>query len=402
MTTLLYSPTNETMPHHWGSPRAYIAIVLSGILVIATSLGIVGWWMGPVSGDLTRIGGYPETLYGWRGEYMAFKEIHYERTTEESLLAGDNSGDILIFGDSFSVPHEYSWIITLAARSGLQIRYVQVSNSFDVVMRYLTSNAFATHPPKAVIVQSVERALYNRATKILDPNATCELPDAFRRIPAATGAPLTLPQERLIPPTFSSFDEVFSRGAQAARKRIQEILDIDLGLSEERAIVVRLSRSDLFSNSTPDRTLLYYGDVRNHLPSVFDPPGWQQGAANMRCALRQLARAAGNTPFRLVVAPDKRSVYAPWITTPLPDKPLDLLAEARTALGARFIDIRTPMRTLAASGVRDIYWPNDTHWGVVGHRLAGEIVSDALLEDRRANLDPQSPDRTRQSSSAEK
>ena len=351
--------------------RRCLAIMVGGMLAIGLGLGAFAWSLGPPTGDLVRTGAKSSRQFGWRGVAQGFARDHYTPVTLEALLAGAPPGDILIFGDSFSLPRPggISWINTLHARTGREIRFVRIFN-FAGLARYLGSSAFAAAPPRALILETVERALMRRAVAEHDPDRPCPAPGPARRLRAAAPGD---PARVVLRPRagFEGIDELLSWGALAARLRLS---------GEQGVLEVRLTRSDLFSHAASGRVLLLGEDVTRHLPAAFAPGGVAQAARAARCGLRQIAAAAGWVPFRLVVAPDKRTVYAPWLADPLPAKALDPIALARHALGERFVDLAGPMRAAAAAGRRDLYWPNDTHWGAAGHRLAGARIARALAE----------------------
>lgn len=352
--------------------RRHLAALLAGVVTVAATVGLWGWSLGPPVGDLMRISGGSSREFGWRDEAEGFARDHYVRLGLDGLLAGADPGDILVFGDSFSLMHDggISWINTLHARTGLSIRYVRIAD-FDPVLRWLGSEAAHARPPRVVIVQTVERAIAARGGALHDAALPCEAPPGPRdALTLARGAPLELPrqgfQRREI---FEGLDELFSWGALAARLRLS---------GGTQVITVNLIRDDLFSHRIAARLPLIVEDIEAHLPETLAAPP-ARVAAEMRCGLRRLISAgAGVAPVWLMIAPDKRSVYAPWIADPLPEKALDLFAEAEAAVGPALIDLLGPLRAAAEGGMRDLYWPDDTHWGAAGNRLAGEAAARAI------------------------
>lgn len=350
--------------------RGYLAIVLGAVVALALGIGGGAIWLAPSSGDLVRIGGWSARDFGWQGSKSGHAADHYDRISVPALLDGASPGDILVFGDSFSTPQRggISWINTLHMRSGHMVRFVRVED-FRAIGRYLDSDAFRRTPPGALIVETVEREAVHRALQVHDPDRPCAPPGPARPMAAAQAAPLDLPPlDFTRRARFDSMDEMFSWGALAIRIRLKGRPD---------APMVGLNRADLFSSRRSDRMLIYRDDILRHIPAAF--PGAAPAAAIPRavCGLRQLAARAGDVPLRVVIAPDKRSVYADWITTPLPGKPIDVFALARVALGDIVVDLYGPLRR-AAPLRRDVYYPDDSHWGPEGHRIAGRTVAAAL------------------------
>lgn len=366
--------TAQTPDAQGAAIRRYLVLVLSAILAIALGLAVYAQHLGPPSGDLVRIGGWGERIFGWQGEKRGFAQNHFEVTYLPELLAEGAAGDVLVFGDSISIQHEgnITWINTLHEQTGLPVQMMRIKE-FTEVVAYLDSETFRSAPPAAIVIQTVERAALRRARGIYVPTLPCAAPEGEPASVAtlAPGATATVALSRKAfsrRQTFDNFDEIFSWGALALRKRLE---------GETKALPITLSRGDLFSSRVPDRGLIYVDDVRNYTPEAFAPDGLGVVASEVICGLRQLVTRSGEVPIRVMVAPDKRSLYAPWITTPLPAKQIDVFAVAQGALGAMFIDLMEPLRD-AVETHPDIYYPNDTHWGPVGHEIAGMRVADSL------------------------
>lgn len=350
--------------------RRYLVILLGAILALALSSAGFATFLGPPSGDLVRIGGWSERNFGWQGTKRGFTENYYQETTLSELMEGGPTGDILVFGDSFSAmqPSNITWINTLHEQTGKSVRLLRLDGFFNVV-RYLGSDAFQAAPPAAIIVQSVERETVARAMAIHELDLSCEVQNApITRIPTSA-ASIELPRDNFSRrKQFNNFDEVFSWGALALLKRLE---------GNTKSIPIRLNRNDLFSSRATRQGLIYIDDIRLHTADAFPQKDPEAARAKALCGLRQLAARAGRVPMRFMIAPDKRSIYDTWTTTPLPAKEIDVFALARQALGTTFIDLLVPL-TEAADTNQDVYYPNDTHWGPIGHRIAGMNAAASL------------------------
>ena len=350
--------------------RRYLVILLGAILAIAMSLTGFAIWLAPPSGDLVRIGGWSERNFGWHGTKSGFTKNYYHETTLSELLEDGPTGDILVFGDSFSGmwPGSITWINTLHEQTGQSVRFLRMRD-FSSVVRYLDSDAFQATPPAAIIVQSVERATVSRAMAIHEPALNCEVPNTpITQIPISA-ASIKLPRDVFSRRTqFDSLDEVFSWGALALRKRLE---------GSTNSILIQLNRNDLFSSRATRQGLIYIDDIRSHTADVFPQNDPVAARAKALCGLRQLIARGGSVPMRFMIAPDKRSIYDAWITTPLPTKEINVFILSHQALGARFIDLLAPL-TEAADTNQDVYYPNDTHWGPIGHKIAGMNAAASL------------------------
>ena len=169
---------------------------------------------------------------------------------------------------------------------------------------------------------------------------------------------------------FSSFDERMSWGALALRFRL---------FKPTKTIEVGLSTDTLFSSLRSDRLLIYHSDIIRHTADAFLPMTPEAAAKATVCAIRDMINdARDRTAVYVVLAPDKRSIYAPWITTPLPEKAVGFLDVLKGQLGGRYIDLFGPLSAAVHAGQKDLYFPNDTHWSASGHQLVGNTIADAI------------------------
>jgi hypothetical protein len=146
---------------------------------------------------------------------------------------------------------------------------------------------------------------------------------------------------------------------------------------------VRLNRSDLFSSHFADELLIYRRDLNKR--------SWQEGdLERIRCRFAEIARvfsANGTTRFVTALAPDKSSIYRPWLLHPeeLPESRLGRLLDDFPIPDARLdLGLAQGVR----NGVKDLYMPDDTHWGAAGHALAADAILDLLIREGAAHRAP--------------
>ncbi|MBS0172968.1 MAG: hypothetical protein JSR64_02925, partial [Nitrospira sp.] len=104
----------------------------------------------------------------------------------------------------------------------------------------------------------------------------------------------------------------------------------------------------------------------------------------VRCALAALAlkfQANGLTAFVTALAPDKSSAYRPWLREPekIAESRLPDLLERFPVPDAR---LDAAVRKSVSVGIRDVYMPDDTHWGGAGQALAAEAIMELLVRLR--------------------
>lgn len=362
-------PTPASQPQR--AARRYVAVLLCAIVAFALLMAGTAIYLQPAIGDLTRIGARSERSFGPAG----YGPVPVARPALVSLppdTVPTAGGGIVIFGDSFSIvkPDRMSWIDQVQQATALPVTVAR--GDFRLVRAYLASEAFRADPPRAIIVETVERYLVERAVAARDPGALC--PDGVAPV-RQLARPLGTPDMALRDPEpvtrFDSLDALFLRAVPALRR-------LFVGAGTE-VVEVGLSRDDLFSSRSADRLLIYGEDVSRHVAGFFGRPV----GADMACGLRQVADLAGAVPLIVVVAPDKRTVYDAWITDDLPRKAVPGIDLAAEALGDRLVDLRPDLIGAVMAGTRDVYLPNDTHWGEAGHRIAGAAVARRLLAPAR-------------------
>ncbi|HYD31090.1 MAG TPA: hypothetical protein VEB64_09590 [Azospirillaceae bacterium] len=347
--------------------RFYNRLVLGVLGLMAAVVLPVAWWLEPLAGDLTRLGGYAENMFGPLAPHQRF---HPPLARPGPL---DQPIDVLVIGDSFSIapPGEEGshagthWADHLAALTGLTVRVIH-QNRLDV-WDYLGSELFRRHPPRVFLYETAERYINRRPTA-----PTAPLPSPH---PAARPEPAPLPlrprpeapaeevRPLHTPWTEPNFGEAVNYLLKAAAR--------NLGADSTPAVVRALTRRGLFSCRQPGLALFIDED--------FAP--WKRDAAllNQKRStlnrMRAVAEANGHTRFAALIAPDKATIYADHLTDPRPDTGvLDALDDGEDTL----IRVDHPLRKAVNRGVRDVYLPNDTHWGTPGHRLVAETVVEHL------------------------
>ena len=117
--------------------------------------------------------------------------------------------------------------------------------------------------------------------------------------------------------------------------------------------------------------------------SQIEQPSTKDAILNAGCELISLQNSFqdnGQTHFVVMVAPDKLTAYAPYLTSP-EYKNLSRLNELYAIPGLNIIDMINPIRRSLQNGIKDLYAPNDTHWSSLGHRLASDTLIKYLSEN---------------------
>lgn len=351
-----------------GKARSISVALALTMLLAGLTLALVALRLGPPIGDLTRISGLAERHYGWRNTFQKYEQDHFRKLLLETLISDGSQEGIVVFGDSFTdaeLDHT-SWINSLHEHTGQPIDFVEYSTLTDVT-DLLTSPTFQTAPPKAIILEMAERTAFRRAKPLMD-NANCAVPRPPRKLAPTAKNLNQVPFTRR--DNFNSFDELMSWGALALRRRV---------FASSKTVVLDLNRDDLFTSVESDKLLIYHSDIMRHEKSALYPLSVESAQKGIICALRHVINMASeDTEVYVLVAPDKRSIYAPWTTNILPAKAIEILDFLPGTLNGRYIDAYDSLRRSVEKGTKDVYFPNDTHWSVATAREIGSIVSQIV------------------------
>lgn len=356
----------------------------------AAALFAYGIWLQPLEGDLTRAGSFSQRQFGWNAPQTVFRQPLYANGPY------DRPFDVVVVGDSFATAMpQYQWQNQLAAATGLSVITL---SSYDVRLDdVLRSEVFAATPPRLLMLTLVERHFPEQLAKITDCRPTLageEVPAAAASVqgtaaaapvagdvpalaapgaaePAARQGPAIADPLELVRETrWSDLREV--KIGYAAKVAMYDAIRGLTGREPGKVLRVALTRDDLFSNAAPDTTLIWRGDVRKTAQ-------WQAaGLDELGCRIESLRRrveANGVTRFVMVLPPDKLTAYRPWLAPPH-DVDLSRLDELARRHPQTMPRIDRAIAATIAAGQRDVYLPNNTHWGIAGHLAAGQAVAE--------------------------
>lgn len=349
-------------------PRTFSVLVIVSTLCLVGGAWGLAWWLEPLYGDLTRIGAYPERDFGWNLPVEEFSPLN------SSFGIWTAPVDILVIGDSFAnLRPAQQWQNHIATATGWRIHTMDV-HKVDIDS-LISSPLYKTTPPAVVVWNVIERDLVWEYAKT---NPDCS------EIPPTPS--LRLPSPRAARATSAGVDRstsLFNVNPGFARTwlfnhALRGIFSADTG----NTMRVDLMRADLFSSRHSDQLLVYARDSYKRKWTNTD-------LARVRCAFATLARqfqANGRTVFVTALTPDKSSAYRAWVRKPdkLVESQLPRLLDDFPVPDAR-LDVA--VREAVASGVMDVYMPNDTHWSSAGHKLAAKAITDLLSNLRAISAD---------------
>lgn len=131
-------------------------------------------------------------------------------------------------------------------------------------------------------------------------------------------------------------------------------------------------RRGLFSGRRDD--LLVYGyAVRPRLPRAM--------IERMGCGLANLQRRVElrlGAVFVPLLVPSKYSAYQRYLGAESDAEP-GFVTAVLAASGLPGVGLKPALDAAIAAGEQDVYLPNDSHWGPIGHRLTAEAVLRYLV-----------------------
>jgi len=337
--------------------KKFYGSVLLIVMAPAVLLMNVYAWSGlqPFSSDLTRVGGFPEEDFGWYGTEYKYSEPLAEFVKGAGIY--EHYTDMVVFGDSFSLNEDSSWVPHFVNATGLSAQIMHYDQGG--IERVVDTDLFKSRPPRIVVFEILERMLlkvFNGAP------VECRLSDPTVPLPADF-EPLNISPTEYRRDTGKRYGDY-----QLAARIIHNRLFLLTGREEKlKPRLARLTVDTLFSNRKSGQLLYFKGDMEKRK--------WPENlSSKVRCGLehiRQRTEANGYTAFAVMLVPDKLSVYSPWLVddslahlTLLDD---DILTGIPNSLDVRTMTVRT-----VEQGFIDFYLPGDTHWSSKGARQVAQ------------------------------
>ncbi|UQN13625.1 alginate O-acetyltransferase AlgX-related protein [Methylococcus capsulatus] len=332
----------------------FFGATAAGLLVIFGA----GFYAEPLSGDLTRVGGWTEREFGWT---EPLPEMPIDGNFPDMKAAG-----ILVLGDSFSLAN--IWQTMVGRERGLNVashNYEQFV-CIEQWLEMLESNGVLAG--RTVIVESLERFFPSRFGNI----GTCRKSKSRDK---SVVKPFEAFTHGEIPTSRRTGGEIPTDVVYLLKVLKNAVLEALLGSDATIhgvAVNAPLTSRDLFSNRRSDRILYYYED---------DAEGsWsdeQIGKAVYSISAIQRRIEAAEGRFIFVLVPNKSSVYARFIVgRPDADRYTTVIRRLGDA-GVATVDMLAPFRGHAEKEV-DFYLPDDTHVSTKGYRVLGEVISGEM------------------------
>lgn len=358
--------TFSSEPH-----RRFALWLLALVVLPVAGLFALGIYLQPLYGDLTRIGYFSEREFGWKNPQVIFPNTQLDFTA--SPADSDRHYDILVLGDSFSRARpKFQWQNYLSAATHESVDTMDINEIR--LSEILASREFREHPPRVLILESVERML---------PSHVKENIQSCGKIPLHIHKPDANPAFAPIPDWKNHLVDTtqrLERGAQWGQINPSYaweylIHKLSAGDSHPSVYKMELTRPAPFSSRNQVALLVYHDDLEKI-------KWWRDlGLPEMSCrieAMRSQVEANGYTRFVLMVPPDKLTAYADFLRDAKLKNAslLSSLSDLHSDIMPRFD--KALISTIHA-GEQDVYFPDDTHWASNGQRIAAETLISFLI-----------------------
>ena len=336
---------------------------VSFVAILAAVWGMASWLL-PVDGDLARVGGYTENEFGLREPQVVFEKNLFKIATD--LKDYDRYYDVVVLGDSFSVDQAsrlFGWQNYFINRTGLSMIVFDTRRFWPIEI--YDSPEFKKHPPKVFVFESVERYLHERVAYFSGmtppPPRAAQPAELF-----ASNNSLKLNTKEQAPNTQAGYDPNHVLGHLGA------IVQRHLRLNNQ-VVEVPIDKKGLFSSTNDTDLLVYFDEFKKQKLTPKDFEDLRLGAD----VFRKIIEGNGCTRFVMIVAPDKTSTFAPYLQDPA-QATANLVAELAKDPGLPVPRTDLILSEAIATGKKDVYLPNDSHWGSIGHKLFADALADHL------------------------
>lgn len=334
----------------------------------------------PIDGDLTRMGGYMESQYGWNGAQERFLKSDVDYAAD--ISGYDRPYDVVVIGDSFTFKGNSSWLDYFAQATQLSV--IAFKDNRVAVADVLRSKQFQQAPPRLFIYEMVERNVLARVEKELRLGLGGDENEAsvdIQRGQSQSAAKMHLAgyqrESYFRRKEWRDLNEAMGEGFHFWGVNIHRSL---FGGASEvvRKLLKPEYRGKLFSSKDQNSVLLLAEDFRVRQVQA----SAQEKTALGVKAIRQAVELNGKTAFLHLVMPDKLTVYQDFLENI--EVPREGVLEL---LGRRLDSVRLDIKygEVIRAGGMDVYAPNNTHTSSLGDRIAAQEVVRRLRQDHSLN-----------------
>ena len=344
----------------------YNKIVGTILLVQLVALLAVAFTMQPLSGDLTRIGGHREGDFGWNAPQERFLKPQF--LMARSVKRYKQYYDVVVLGDSFSSDQQKGWENYFVEMTGLSVITFYLADGITI-SDIVSSSQYRKTPPKIFIYETVERLSLIRFHEMASQSWPLAEVDGnnkkIRNIRVREEEYPKIPFPR-------KMDVDMEQQLSEAASLIKKSKLRPFGYDNEKTKVYPLDRNDLFSSNKPSSLLVLTVDMEKRSTDG----DIAMAAVGLRKA-RSLVERNGVSNFFVMIFPDKLTAYKEHLLKQ-PGQMESYIPELAQNYPLPRLDLR--FAKALQDGATDLYLPNDTHTGYLGHKVAARAVADFIFQ----------------------
>jgi len=351
--------------------KTYARAILGLYVLVASAIIGAGLWLQPLTGDLTRTGGYAENDFGWNGVQFGLDRRLFALGRRDDY---DRYYDVVVFGDSFSrasfeetllepgpaSPPFASWNNFFANDTGLSMVVFRIEDFEDIV----DSRQFKASPPRLIVYETIEREFVTATAGSVDPYPVGRNPakPLFERKPLGL-EPVPFSRQRHYRGGVLEFGDsvTFLKGA------LTRFTGVGRGLVQR----FELTTDALFTNDRAGELLVWYQDL---VKVTFTRDELRQGYRKL-LAWQNDCQRSGKTLFWTRGLPVKKVDYQQFLAEPEEVNQF-ILDREKPPPELNLPPFADNIFAAVQRREADVYMPNDTHLSWQGDK----IVSDTLVE----------------------
>ncbi len=307
------------------------------------------------TGDLGRLSMYSGTSYP-RQAYPSKKSVNLkkEHMDFETYRKGNNSIDILTIGDSFSNgamqgtnPFYQDYIATVNDYNVLNIHQLSGTANYLETLLVLNNNGLLDKiHPHSIIVESVERFCIDRFALEIDTSVDQSYDNVIRKF------------NRLKNPYLSKDENInFINDQNFKALKFNILYHFNDRAFTSNVYKVELKK-DFFTSRDKDQ-LLFFNEDLEHIPKAT-----KLNMKRLNDNFNKVAEILKKKKIKLYFMPvvDKYNMYRRYQKSK--DYPESIFFEQLRELKKEYklIDTKAILSKELEKGVKDLYYPDDTHW----------------------------------------
>jgi hypothetical protein len=300
-------------------------------------------------GDLTRVGKWMESDFGWREPQPSIDpKLLVSSTLQEA--------DVLVIGDSFSENLHWQSVLTQSGKKVATIHWGAIGFICEDFSKQLKASGFQG---KQIIIQAIERGAVRQFEKSVDCSTNKSIaPNTYR-----TSSPIAV---------FIPTDPVFNINGQFIAGLETILHSAAIRVSPHYSKIHNYKSKGTYIYPIEDGCKYFSHQLCQY--GLFFHEDYKRPALTEKTIehIKTLKKRLSDYQTVWVVVPNKSSIYQRKSSTEINPTFWKAIEEAK--LGPNLLQEVNKNKSL----IKDLYAPNDSHLSTNGYLLLGNIISQQL------------------------